>query len=668
MSDPNRRVGRAEKIAFNSTWDKWMSFGGARREVDRLFQTPTTAINNQDRTEENIYLNFDRLSFMPLTFKADRKETVTPSAFRSNANALVSFLEEGRVETESQAATAKLLIPRLPVFDFGLDHRQDDNRITQRKEESTSWRAGATYQPKVKLDLLPGKKLTFKPFPNSITVRYSEKITKLRFPDNDTLVFFGISTTPFTSTNLNQLQEDGELRLSFQPWEGFSFNPTYKLTVNKEKRNFREEEVSLAPQAALVDGVETPRSINQSISASGSLRLLKWLEPRYSYSITGTETNGLPTLSDATGYLKKTIKRNSQGEVSGTIQMQRVLPKVNLLKSMSLNSSYKVEAGDTYEDMPDDFPWRNKLWVGTSLLGVSSGTLARRTDLTDRRTFRANVSWLPFNAYKIQSLRLRPLTSLSITSNFLTSSEDTETTGTTKRVESRTFPDLILTMNDTEEFFGVTKVIDASRLVFKTNRREVRTINISRSVTDTLGTDYQFKLYKKFDFSTSFNVGYSREDNLVTHQLTKKRKTSGYSIQTRIPWGAWSYTPRYERNETDERDSIRATDDLLSEVYSLQIYGDINRPFGVRLGRKEIGFANRLILNSTIKWDKKRSDINPQTNYLDVYSASLSGDYTISKNFRMAIGGSFSQETHHSDFDKLDKTVFSINSTLTIQF
>ena len=100
----------------------------------------------------------------------------------------------------------------------------------------------------------------------------------------------------------------------------------------------------------------------------------------------------------------------------------------------------------------------------------------------------------------------------------------------------------------------------------------------------------------------------------------------------------------------------------------MQIYGDITKPVGIRFGRKEFGLDNRFILNSTLKWDKKRSNVNPGTNFLDIYSATLSGDYTISQNFRLALGGNFSYELHHPDFKKLDRSTFGINSTLTIQF
>ncbi len=60
--------------------------------------------------------------------------------------------------------------------------------------------------------------------------------------------------------------------------------------------------------------------------------------------------------------------------------------------------------------------------------------------------------------------------------------------------------------------------------------------------------------------------------------------------------------------------------------------------------------------------------INPATNYLDTYSANASGDYTISQNFRLAVGATFAQEVHQSDFKKMDQMTYGLNSTLTIQF
>jgi hypothetical protein len=604
-----------------------------------------------------------------MTFKTARDVTVTPSAFQSNQNALVSFFDEGRVEHKSNSSTAKLIIPKMPLFDFGYDTDENKNTLTQRTETNDSLRVGASYSPTWNPDLIPVKGLTFRPIPNSITFNHVSRVAKLRYGTLDQLNQFAISTSPFSSTNLDQYSDENEARLTFRPWDGFSFNPTYRLKVDKEKRFFRDDEKAAQASVVPLDGQETPRDLSQTITASGNLRLLKWLDPRYNYSFTGVETNGLPTQSNTTGYTTKTITRNSQGEVTGTLQISQILPNFKPTQSMNINTSYKLENGDTYSDMPEGFSWRGKLWVGRPLIETSTGSLARRTDATDRRTFRAATTWQPWSAYKIENLRLKPLGTTSLTSNYLLSKEDSETTGTTKRVLSLTFPDLILTMNDVEDFFGIRKnLIDNSRLVLKNNKRKTETVNVSKNEQKSWGSDYTFQYRKKYEISTSYNQSHQREDNLITNTLTGKTDVVGYSVQTRIPWRVWAFTPRYESNKTESRDSVRLTNDLKNDIYSLQIYGDITKPVGIRFGRKEIGLANRFILNSTVKWDKKRSNVNPGTNYLDVYSGTVSGDYTISQNFRMAMGADLTHEAHHPEFKKLDRTSFGINSTLTIQF
>jgi hypothetical protein len=647
-----------------------MDFGGSYRDVDRNWQTPTTAVTNQDNTQQNAYVNFNRLTFLPMTFKTARDVTVTPSAFQSNQNALVSFFDEGRVEHKSNSSTAKLIIPKMPLFDFGYDTDENKNTLTQRTETNDSLRVGASYSPTWNPDLIPVKGLTFRPIPNSITFNHVSRVAKLRYGTLDQLNQFAISTSPFSSTNLDQYSDENEARLTFRPWDGFSFNPTYRLKVDKEKRFFRDDEKAAQASVVPLDGQETPRDLSQTITASGNLRLLKWLDPRYNYSFTGVETNGLPTQSNTTGYTTKTITRNSQGEVSATLQMNQILPRLRPFNSLNFNLSYKLESGDSYENMPEGFKWRSQLWAG-SPLALSTGTAggARRTAATDRRTFRNNQTWQPLSGYQVQSRRFRPFSTMSLTNNFQQSKEDTETTGTTQHTESLTWPDLVLTMNDIEDFFNVnSKYIDSSRLVYRMKDQKTETENISRRKENSWGTDYNFLFLKKLDFATTFNLGSSREDNLATNQLASKTDTKAYSIQSRVPWRVWAFTPRYEHSQTDSRDSIQVTNDLRVDTLSLQIYGDISKPLGVRFGRKEIGLANRMILNSTLKWDRKRSSINPSTNYLDTYSAALSGDYTISQNFRMAIGGNFAQEDHHPDFKKFNQYTFGLNTTLTIQF
>jgi hypothetical protein len=671
QSDPHERNGAARRYSFDSAWTNWMDFGGTYRDVDRLFQTPTSAITNQDRKQTSSFVNFNRVKFLPMTYKRSVDETFTPAAFRTNTNALVSFLQEGSVRNETNNATARLLLPgSLPAIDMSYDNSTQKANLTQRTDRADTWRVGTSIASKSTLDVLPGKFLTFRPLPTSITYSHTEARKKLDYSDTRDLIAFGVSTAPLSSTDLIQTSQEDDVRMAFKPFESFTFNPSFRLKTEKDRRNFRDDEVTALPTLGLFDNQRTPRAISQTVTAQGNVRVAKWLTPQYNYSLTGSETNKTPDLSNATNYLLKTISRTGQGELSAAIQINQLLPRFRPVQSLNFNTSYKLESGDNYENVPNSFKWRNKLWAGQELdISSSTSDLARRTSLTRRKTFRTNMSWLPWSAYKILNERWKPLSSFSLTNNFQTSIEDQEVTGTNTHIEARTFPDLIITISDTEKFFGIKRGIDKTRLTVRNNATKKETTSISKAKTDNIGADYLFTLIKKYDVSTTYNINHSREDNLITNQLTSKSKTEAYSIQTGFPWRkVWRFTPRYERSKTDARDAIRITNDLLAETYSIVINGDLDRPLGLRIGRTEYGLTNRFIVNSTVKWDKKRSNINPSTNYLDIYSLTLSGDYTISKNFRLAVGGNFNQEKHHPDFKKLDQVTFGINSTLTIQF
>ncbi len=150
----HERIGHAKKYAFDSSYPGWMDFGGSYRSVDRNWETPTTAITNQDSEQTNMFANFNRISFFPMTFKNSRDISVTPSAFRSNTNGLVSFFDEGRVDHISNVASAKLLLPRIPTVDMSYSNDSTVNTLSQRREYDDSVSLGSTYAPKTKFSFV----------------------------------------------------------------------------------------------------------------------------------------------------------------------------------------------------------------------------------------------------------------------------------------------------------------------------------------------------------------------------------------------------------------------------------------------------------------------------------------------------------------------------------
>jgi ssDNA-binding Zn-finger/Zn-ribbon topoisomerase 1 len=75
--------------------------------------------------------------------------------------------------------------------------------------------------------------------------------------------------------------------------------------------------------------------------------------------------------------------------------------------------------------------------------------------------------------------------------------EKREETGTRTRITSKTFPDLIMTINDVEDFFGIKRIVEDSRLTLKENIRKDETAGVSRKKSEAYSADYQFKFFKK---------------------------------------------------------------------------------------------------------------------------------------------------------------------------
>ena len=75
---PITRVGSAQKLQADFDYTSWGTFGYKLRSVDRNFQTPTSVVSNQDNRTDNLYLNFTRLSWMPVTMNGTISKLYSP--------------------------------------------------------------------------------------------------------------------------------------------------------------------------------------------------------------------------------------------------------------------------------------------------------------------------------------------------------------------------------------------------------------------------------------------------------------------------------------------------------------------------------------------------------------------------------------------------------------
>ncbi len=114
VAEPMVRVGNARKVEGSFEIPGWASFGGKHRYVDRNFQTPVTAITNQDNEMQTGYLNITRLAFLPLHFTGARQLVVTPNTSATGSNNLVNSIQQGKVRRIDGTAAGTFSVNSLP--------------------------------------------------------------------------------------------------------------------------------------------------------------------------------------------------------------------------------------------------------------------------------------------------------------------------------------------------------------------------------------------------------------------------------------------------------------------------------------------------------------------------------------------------------------------------
>ncbi len=502
------KVGTAKRIGADFSWANWGTFGGKFREVDRNFQTLTSPITNQDSIDRSGYMTFTRLNFMPLSANYSRSDTITPAALKTGESGLVSVLEEGHVQNTTLGTKGELIIPHLPRLGFGYDRSLSDSNLLLRTDDRNTYTGSLSYSVPWKLDVLPSRFVAFRPLPESIALTYRRTNYFLTFyeqkkrddlavaPDTNT-----VRNAIFADANTLEYTDDWSGRLTFTPWNGFSFAPNYAYKRVTEERRFTESDLTVAPDFKAAQNYD--KSLSQSAGATASIRLLRWLEPRFSYNITGTETNALPLASTPTAFNLKTLDRTSNGDASWTFNARDLLPNFQPTRSLSINNSYSLQVGETYENVQaSDRRWLNSFWIKGSSMSFANAD-ARRKQFSSLKTYRSSTNWNPFDWMRFPSW-LQPLNTLSLTGTYTHSDDHSETTDTKRDTYSTTWPDLIFSIRDLEKTYHLARWMNNSQANVRTSRRKSETILTQRTDNKDFSADYRFTLFKRYDFFTSY--------------------------------------------------------------------------------------------------------------------------------------------------------------------
>lgn len=647
-SDVITRTGLASRMATDFEVLGWGSFGAGVRDIDRNFETFTSAITNQDRHEENAYLNFTRMSWFPMKFTGLRRRTITPTVNNISNTTLVSVLQEGRVDERAFAAQGTVQIPAMPRLGLTYDNNIIETHDLFRTDETNRYGATVDYSIPSQRFFLPR------------TVQFGYKLTRLNL--NFGRNALATASDAFSVSNTRDDTHDISARASFQPLPGFTFNPNYALSTTKEFKEAITDTTTLTTTALAYD-----KTKSQTMGMDGVLAFKRWFSPRVRYTVTNRETFGIPLVNNTSAADFKSVDRTATGETAWDFAWRDFTSKVRPLQSLNVVSSYLIEDGDSWDKVAAGY---NSLSVFTVRKSLSPGnTEALRRQLTLRDTFRSTQRWSPFDWATNWSGSATPLRTLSLTSTFTDTKQRQETTGTPSKILTRVFPDFIFSLTQTEYFFHAQNVMSNSQMNIKTQYKTVDTVNTSLQKSSSNGGDWRFTLWRKLDLfftytRTSDNT-FDRISNVTSNDATGEI----LGAQMGFNLGRWRFTPKYDQTKQKAVDSSgRLTSDLTTRSPALQVYADLYLPAGLRLPFGDlVVFSNRIRTTSTFSLLQKRSSLNDLQNNTDTYTLTTSEDYEMTSNIRLTVGGSYAYTANKASADA-NFYSYEFNSLLTIQF
>lgn len=659
-ADVISRKGLAAKMATDFEVFGWGAFGGAVRDIDRNFETFTSAITNQDRNEKNAYLNLTRLQYFPMKFTGLLRRTVTPTVSAIPNSTLVSVLQEGTVDQKTFTSQGTLQVPSWPKLGISYDTDKIDTQLLFRTDKTDRYGGTLDYTLPIPRAYLPR------------TVSLNYKLTRLNL-DFGPQALAG-AADPFSASNTRDDTHDIGAKLSFQPLPGFTFNPNYSLSSTREFKEAVVDTATLTTQSLQYD-----KTRSQTAGFDGVVSFRRWLAPRTRYSITTRETFGIPLFTDAQAgdilqaARYKSVDRTATGELAWDFAWRDFSSRARPLQSLNVVSSYLIEDGDSWNKVAGGY---NTLSLLTARQALAPGNVdpndpnrATRQQLTLRDTFRSTQRWNPFDWASGWTGALLPLRTLSLTSTFTDTKQKRETTGTPSRILTRIFPDMIFSLTQTEHLFHAQDFMSNSQLNLKTQMKRVDTVDTSLQKTTSNGGDWRFTFWRKLDLFFTYTRTTDNTFDRTNNVLSNDAKGEVLGAQLGFNVGKWRLTPKYDQSKQTAVDaSGRLTTDLTQRTPALQVYADLFLPAGLRLPFGDLMvFSNRIRTTNTFSLTQKRSSLNELQNNTDTYAFTTSEDYEMTSNIRLTVGGSYSYTANKASSDA-NFYNYEFNSLLTIQF
>jgi hypothetical protein len=647
---PITRVGNAEKLQADFDYAGWGTFGYKLRAIDRNFQTPTSVVSNQDNRTDNLYANFTRLSWMPVTMNASRLVTDTPSSVNTgNLSNLVNLLQQGKVTTWNGAAQANIAYGAYPRVNFGYTRNLITYDLLTREDDKQNYTGTFQY----------GVHSQSRWLPRTIDANVGRGIYDVRFKSD----FARAQAGDFDTSERDNIYGG---RLTFTPWTGSSFNPQFSRTVATEKRT---DYTSGSP----IDS-NYPKNMHQTMGFTSNFRLRSWFNPQISYTMDTLENNilsvssitvGLSTFSFNAGDIK-TVNRQANGTVSLPIAISDIAPKSRLFHSMNIITGYQLQDGDVWNNVEKQLDTTQDFFVRQSLRPASPA--AQRANLTLRDTYNSTQRWSPFESYQIGG-RWAPLRTLSISNNYVLSIQRSEVTGTPSKTISKTLPDAVASISQLEKMWHTERWMANTQMNFKYSLRTTENVGATLNTVNSFGTDVRSVILKKFDTSLSYNLALTTNKDLQIDANTQNVHHEDASAQVTFDLRKFRVTPKvdYSRDVTTLGTGIQSQN-LTVITPSILTRADLALPAGLRLpgSSRPLLFTNRIIWTTTLSLANRKSPVSPIDNSR-LASLNTSADYELAKNLRMTLNGSV-QRLWSLFLPAESFYAYTLGTTLTFQF
>ncbi|HOX23828.1 MAG TPA: hypothetical protein PLL10_10205, partial [Elusimicrobiales bacterium] len=210
LGAPKVLIGQARKAQVDMEIPGIAAFGAKYRYVDRNFQTPVTAVTNQDNEQDTAYMNITAIDEFPVNLDYSRQITVTPNTLNTGNNNLIGLLQQGTVKRYAGNAKGQLRLEGMPKLSLGYSFADVKYELLTRKDQQRTYSAGVSHN------------MPHTPFyaPKNVEASYSHTRTKLDYESMDVLRTAGYY-------NSDEKMNAYALALGFKPWDGSSFNPNY---------------------------------------------------------------------------------------------------------------------------------------------------------------------------------------------------------------------------------------------------------------------------------------------------------------------------------------------------------------------------------------------------------------------------------------------------------